>query len=109
MVGTLTPGKGNRLVLTNTEELHDQIERLGIRIRELENALRILQASVSPDPHPLLHAPSGVLQPIISDETLLSPPAASSLSHNTLPTQESHVESRPPSADDESFVDAFGK
>ncbi|KAF8218975.1 hypothetical protein L208DRAFT_1345035 [Tricholoma matsutake] len=106
--GTLTPGKGNRLVLTNTEELHDQIERLGIRIRELENALRILQASVSPDPHPLLHAPSGVLQPIISDETLLSPPAASSLSHNTLPTQESHVESRPPSADDESFVDAFG-
>ena len=53
-LGVLTPGKGNRLVLANTEELHDQIDQLRARNRELENALRLMQENVSDQPHPLL-------------------------------------------------------
>ncbi|KAL0069471.1 hypothetical protein AAF712_003506 [Marasmius tenuissimus] len=51
---SLTAGKGNRLVLANTEELHDRIDGLCGRIRELEAALRVLQMQVSDEPHPLL-------------------------------------------------------
>lgn len=42
------------MILANTEELHDQIEALQARVKALEEALRILQASVSTQPHPLL-------------------------------------------------------
>ncbi|CAA7265102.1 unnamed protein product [Cyclocybe aegerita] len=52
--GSLTPGKGGRLILANTEELHEQIDRLRYRNRELESALRQLQEGVSDEPHPLL-------------------------------------------------------
>lgn len=52
--GSLTPGKGNRLVLSGTEELHDKIDQMASRNRELENALRDLQKKVSDDSHPLL-------------------------------------------------------
>jgi hypothetical protein len=52
--GSLTPGKGNRLILANTEELHDRIDVLASRNRELENALREVQKRVTDDPHPLL-------------------------------------------------------
>ncbi|KAF9528164.1 fungal-specific transcription factor domain-containing protein [Crepidotus variabilis] len=52
--GSLTPGKGNRLVLANTEELHERIHQMASRNRELESALRDLQKRVSDDPHPLL-------------------------------------------------------
>ncbi|KAF7783869.1 transcriptional regulator family: Fungal Specific TF [Agaricus bisporus var. burnettii] len=52
--GALTPGKNNRMILANTDELHDRIDHLTSHIRELEGALRTLQASVSNDPHPLL-------------------------------------------------------
>jgi hypothetical protein len=41
-------------VLANTEELHNQIDDMGSRIRQLERGLRELQASVSTEPHPLL-------------------------------------------------------
>jgi hypothetical protein len=107
ITGTLSHGKGNRLILANTEELHDRIETLCVRIRELENALRTLQESVSPDPHPLLQAPSGVLRPMTSQN--LQFPATSSPSRNTPTSQGSSVEPHPPSAEDESFVDAFGE
>ena len=52
--GVLTPGKGNRLILANTEELHHQIDQLRSRNRELENALQLMQENVSDQPHPLL-------------------------------------------------------
>jgi hypothetical protein len=42
------------MILANTDELHDRIDRLTSYIRELEGALRTLQATVSRDPHPLL-------------------------------------------------------
>ena len=52
--GVLTPGKGNRLVLASTEELHDRIDSMSSRMRQLESALRDLQSSVSTEKHPLL-------------------------------------------------------
>ncbi|KAF7298747.1 Zn(2)-C6 fungal-type domain-containing protein [Mycena indigotica] len=54
--GQLASGKGHRLVLANTEELHDRIEILTSRIRELENGLRALNESCTERPHPLLSA-----------------------------------------------------
>ena len=52
--GVLTPGKNNRMILANTEQLHDRIDLIMARNRELENALRSLQDTVSDQPHPLL-------------------------------------------------------
>lgn len=46
--------KGNRTILASTEELHERNEKLSTRIRELEDALDALQASISDQPHPLL-------------------------------------------------------
>lgn len=84
--GTLTTGKHNRygrpldshsfdlrscmfyrMILANTEELHDKIEELLDRVRLLEDALRTLQASVSTQHHPLLaHLPVDTPSPTIS-------------------------------------------
>ncbi|KAF9557930.1 hypothetical protein CPC08DRAFT_764290 [Agrocybe pediades] len=47
--------KGGRLVLANTEELHERIEQMSARNRELERALRQLQEASSDQPHPLLN------------------------------------------------------
>ncbi|KIJ66602.1 hypothetical protein HYDPIDRAFT_26938 [Hydnomerulius pinastri MD-312] len=52
--GSLTAGRGNRLVLANTEELHNRIEVMSTRIRELEDALRQMHSEASSQPHPLL-------------------------------------------------------
>ena len=41
-------------ILADTQELHDEIDRLHTRIRELEQALAIMQAQTSQEPHPLL-------------------------------------------------------
>lgn len=41
-------------ILASTEELYQQNEKLGSRIRDLENALAALHASTSDIPHPLL-------------------------------------------------------
>ncbi|KAF8899388.1 fungal-specific transcription factor domain-containing protein [Infundibulicybe gibba] len=65
--GSLTTGKGNRMVLANTEELHDRIESLSTRIRELEDALRTLQESVSSSPHPLLVPQDGLRSSLIQN------------------------------------------
>jgi hypothetical protein len=43
-----------RFVIAATEHLHRRISRMGDRIRQLEDALALLQAGVSKDPHPLL-------------------------------------------------------
>ncbi|PPQ69993.1 hypothetical protein CVT26_013281 [Gymnopilus dilepis] len=53
-LGVLTPGPKGRLVLANTEELHERIEQLSSRNRDLEKALQKLQETVSDQPHPLL-------------------------------------------------------
>ncbi|KAF9226456.1 hypothetical protein BS17DRAFT_748181 [Gyrodon lividus] len=52
--GSLSTGQGTRFVLADTEHLHHKIAEMGQRIRSLEDALAILQATVSNDVHPLL-------------------------------------------------------
>ncbi|TFK89567.1 hypothetical protein K466DRAFT_597679 [Polyporus arcularius HHB13444] len=47
--GALTGGKGSRFILANTEQLHDKIKAMSVRIRELEDALGDLKPG-----HPLL-------------------------------------------------------
>lgn len=53
--GVLVSGKGTRFILANTEQLHTKIHEMSDRIRHLEDALVALQATCSPDPHPLMH------------------------------------------------------
>ncbi|RPD64305.1 hypothetical protein L226DRAFT_460396 [Lentinus tigrinus ALCF2SS1-7] len=55
--GSLTTGKGNRaprFVLASTQDLHEKINQLANRVRELEDALRTSHALHSLEPHPLL-------------------------------------------------------
>jgi hypothetical protein len=47
-----------RFILANTEQLHAKIIQMSDRIRHLEDALEIVQAKCSSDPHPLLHQDS---------------------------------------------------
>lgn len=95
------------MVLSNTEELHERIEHLCIRIRELEDALRTLQESVSGDPHPLLRTDLLLLKTPISN-----PPASdgssSSPSNSSLSTLASEELPDPRRSDDENLIDAFG-
>ncbi|KDQ57026.1 hypothetical protein JAAARDRAFT_157067 [Jaapia argillacea MUCL 33604] len=52
--GTLSAGQGSRFILADTRDLHRKITDMSQRIRQLEDALAVLQASVSSDRHPLL-------------------------------------------------------
>lgn len=54
--GSLTTGKGNRFVLANTEFLHEKINALSSRVRQLEDALEQSHATISTELHPLLTA-----------------------------------------------------
>jgi hypothetical protein len=42
-------------VLADTEKLHQKIADMSDRIRQLEDALAILQSTLTREPHPLLH------------------------------------------------------
>jgi hypothetical protein len=44
----------SRFVLADTEKLHQKIAQMSDRIRQLEDALTILQSTLSSQPHPLL-------------------------------------------------------
>ncbi|TFK49096.1 hypothetical protein OE88DRAFT_1663469 [Heliocybe sulcata] len=52
--GSLSGGQGTRLILADTESLHRKITQLSERVRQLEDALAIMQAAVSQEKHPLL-------------------------------------------------------
>ena len=84
------------MVLANTEELHERIEILCGRIRALEDALRILQASVSTEPHPLL----------VANE--VAPPEASTSSIPSIPTTIARPVVSNRDEDEEVSLDAFG-
>lgn len=43
-----------RFILANTEQLHDKIKTMSERIRQLEEALQVVQSQISPEEHPLL-------------------------------------------------------
>ncbi|KIL65536.1 hypothetical protein M378DRAFT_10667 [Amanita muscaria Koide BX008] len=53
-LGSLTTGRGNRFVLANTEALHDKINELANRVRQLEDALQTSHALNSSEIHTLL-------------------------------------------------------
>ncbi|KAL0072372.1 hypothetical protein AAF712_000135 [Marasmius tenuissimus] len=53
-VRTLTDASGKRVTVSETAALHRKIDEMGQRIRQLEDALSLLQASVSSEQHPLL-------------------------------------------------------
>ncbi|KAJ7777955.1 fungal-specific transcription factor domain-containing protein [Mycena maculata] len=53
--GSLITGQGTRFVLADTEKLHSKIATMSDRIRLLEDALAILQSTVTSEPHPLLN------------------------------------------------------
>lgn len=46
--------RSNRFVLASTQDLHEKIQELANRVRELEDGLRTSHALNSTDPHPLL-------------------------------------------------------
>ncbi|KZT04988.1 uncharacterized protein LAESUDRAFT_727563 [Laetiporus sulphureus 93-53] len=52
--GSLTTGQGTRFILADTDRLHRKIAEMSDRIRQLEDALAILQSSVAREAHPLL-------------------------------------------------------
>ncbi|KAF8546280.1 hypothetical protein OG21DRAFT_1427450 [Imleria badia] len=88
--GSLTTGKGNRLILTSTAELHDKIESMSARIRELEEAL----AKKSDDPHRLLSGDNSLVSRGSMEKTSSYSP------HGGAPST-----SEP---ETDSFIDAFG-
>ncbi|EIW59861.1 uncharacterized protein TRAVEDRAFT_58498 [Trametes versicolor FP-101664 SS1] len=52
--GSLATGQGTRFVLAATEHLHRRIAKMSERVHQLEDALAIIQAKSSNEPHPLL-------------------------------------------------------
>ncbi|KAJ7689582.1 fungal-specific transcription factor domain-containing protein [Mycena rosella] len=52
--GILSAGQGTRFILADTDQLHAKIAEMSQRIRQLEEALAILQNVVSNERHPLL-------------------------------------------------------
>ncbi|TRM66904.1 fungal-specific transcription factor domain-containing protein [Schizophyllum amplum] len=52
--GSLKTGQGTRFVLADTEKLHHKIAQMSDRIRQLEDALALLQSTMTHEPHPLL-------------------------------------------------------
>jgi len=85
------------LVLANTEELHDQIDTMNTRIRQLERALRDLQSSVSTEPHRLLRSDLALPSPSMSSSTLSSqgPPPLTSTSKSYQSSQEQEQSQQP--------------
>ncbi|KAF5338111.1 hypothetical protein D9758_015363 [Tetrapyrgos nigripes] len=71
--GILEAGVGTRFILADTTQLHDKISSMSTRIRSLEDALAIVQATISPERHPLL---SDHLLKIKFGSELLPEPAA---------------------------------
>ncbi|KJA19220.1 hypothetical protein HYPSUDRAFT_44475 [Hypholoma sublateritium FD-334 SS-4] len=111
--GVLTPGKNNRMILANTEQLHDRIDLIMARNRELENALRSLQGTVSDQPHPLLLEKDRLNLKITIQQGSSSDPStpSSSKSPSTSrisPANQPHDVAETRTEEDRSNVDVFG-
>ncbi|KAF9237081.1 hypothetical protein BU15DRAFT_88887 [Melanogaster broomeanus] len=94
--GSLTTGKGNRLVLADTEELHNRIEVMSARIRDLEDALKQAHSNTFDRPHPLLAGSITVIPQGNVPET--SPDTSQSRGSNAAATK----------TEPDSVIDAFG-
>jgi hypothetical protein len=80
-------------VLADTEKLHTKISQMSDRIRQLEDALAILQSTQSADPHPLL------------DRELLKIKSSIEL-HSAVEGE--HDGSQQEEAEESQYIDAFG-
>lgn len=89
--GSLATGQGTRFVLAATEHLHRQIANMSGRIRQLEDALGLLQSRHSTELHPLLR------------DDLRGTDQKDEFSHITLPGDNAAGPSNPPE-----ILDAFG-
>lgn len=112
ILGVLTPGKGNRLILANTEELHHQIDLLRSRNRELENALQLMQENVSDQPHPLLRTDT-LRIPTLHHDSSSAGPSTSSSSKSPTASRISPITDPPAPTEstleeDHHTIDAFG-
>lgn len=86
-------------ILADTQDLHDEVDRLRTRIRELEQALATLQAQTSQEPHPLLE--QGFTFTIAATHR----PSAKSKSKSK--SKLSETES-PDESDEDKLIDTFG-
>ncbi|KAF8803345.1 hypothetical protein BYT27DRAFT_7171817 [Phlegmacium glaucopus] len=98
--GSLITGQGTRFVLADTEKLHQKIAKMSDRIRLLEDALAILQSTVSGpggEPHPLLH------------RDLLAIKSSIELHSATQGAPgEDGIDAEEGEGDEEQYIDAFG-
>ncbi|ESK84405.1 hypothetical protein Moror_11062 [Moniliophthora roreri MCA 2997] len=101
--GSLTAGKHNRLVLANTEELHERIERLCERVRELEDALR---NAIGPgEDHVLLRDELlGLKMPLTSTGASSSSSSPNAAASSSSPTDASQTQD----SGEDTLIDSFG-
>ncbi|KAK0469060.1 uncharacterized protein EV420DRAFT_1492278 [Desarmillaria tabescens] len=92
--GSLITGQGTRFVLADTEKLHQKIAHMSDRIRQLEDALMILQSTVTTEPHPLL------------DRDLLK--IKSSIELHAAIQESGNNAAQAEESDDSQYIDAFG-
>ncbi|OSX56730.1 hypothetical protein POSPLADRAFT_1083705, partial [Postia placenta MAD-698-R-SB12] len=96
--GSLTTGQGTRFILADTDRLHRKIAEMSDRIRQLEDALAILQSSVTRDLHPLL------VQDLLKIKSGLELHSAAHLQGRA-----AHSDDAGEQGDEESqYIDAFG-
>src|SRR5258705_13095005 len=90
------------MVLANTEELHEKVEHLRSRVRELEDALRNIQSSVSEQPHPLLR------EDLLNIKSPTSGPSTAKRNISSPQAGPSKHPAHEGSGDDDNLIDAFG-
>ncbi|RDB28185.1 putative transcriptional regulatory protein C1F7.11c [Hypsizygus marmoreus] len=93
--GSLITGQGTRFVLADTEKLHQKIGVMSDRIRQLEDALAILQSTQTRDPHPLL------------DRELLKIKSSIEL-HSAVEGEEGSSSQPQEDIEESQYIDAFG-
>ncbi|KAF7439934.1 hypothetical protein PC9H_000271 [Pleurotus ostreatus] len=91
--GSLITGQGTRFVLADTEKLHQKIGQMSDRIRQLEDALFVLQSSLTSETHPLL------------TRDLLQIKSSIDL-HSAVDSQDGTVEQE--DIDESQYIDSFG-
>ncbi|KAH9474722.1 putative transcriptional regulatory protein C1F7.11c [Psilocybe cubensis] len=100
--GSLITGQGTRFVLADTETLHQKIAQMSDRIRQLEDALAILQSTVAGpggEPHPLLH------RDLLKIKSSIELHSASGAAGEDPPAQDGAEEDEDGNAE---YIDAFG-
>lgn len=91
--GSLTTGQGTRFVLADTEKLHQKIAQMSDRIRQLEDALSIVQSGPG-EQHPLLHRDLLDIKSIIDLHAAVD--------------EETTGKSKPEVDDDSQYIESFG-